>query len=75
MPKFTGRLFLPVLGVSKLFITGALMGAGGLEIPVRIINGWFADQKFISVYTHITLLMTVLGINALLCAIISSHAG
>ena len=51
------------------------MGAGGLEIPVRIINGWFADQKFISVYTHITLLMTVLGINALLCAIISSHAG
>ena len=66
---------LDVLGVSKMFVTCALTGAGALEIPMRIFNGWLADRRMISAYNHITLCMVVTGVTTLLCAIMSSHAG
>ncbi|XP_067942235.1 monocarboxylate transporter 12-B-like [Watersipora subatra] len=70
---------LPSLGkesnVSKTFIPIAIAGAGGIELFMRIVNGWFADRKIISAFNHIAICMTFTGAMAALCATFSGKAG
>lgn len=64
-----------IAGVSKKFVTYALIGAGGLEVVMRSLNGMFADLKIISACTQATLCMAFSGVMAVICAIVSKHAG
>ena len=63
------------LGVSKELISIVLACAGGVEIPMRIMNGWFADSNVMSAYKQLAVCMLLSGLTALLCAIISGIAG
>ena len=52
-----------------------LSGAGVLEIPCRIGNGYFADRKFMSASIQLAICMIATGVGALLCALLSGTAG
>ena len=61
--------------MSDGLVSNLLIGAGVLEILMRIFNGWFADRKLISSYNQLAISMAITGVCALLCAVISGTAG
>ena len=62
-------------GVSKKLIATLFTAAGCAEIPARIFNGWLADRGVMSAMNQLALCMTITGICALICAIVSSTPG
>lgn len=48
---------------------------GGIEIPMRILNGWLADKKFVAATTYVGGCMIFTAITAFLCATISGTTG
>ena len=62
-------------GLTKSFVSILLSVTGASEIPMRILNGWFADRKFVSASTQVTVYMLFTGVSAFLCAAISGTAG
>ena len=61
--------------MSKKLIATLFTAAGCAEIPARIFNGWLADRGVMSAMNQLALCMTITGICALICAIVSSTPG